>query len=128
MLPIIADAFPIEISLECKFVKFVKSTIESQNRSVAFMANLMKSNCNSIFGHNIRHLYLKYGLSLEDILRMSMNKIKDKFYCKWLDSLNDNSVYSAVMTRELCLMKDGTYLGVFNTEQNNLLINHLCTT
>ena len=128
MLPIIADAFPIEISLECKFVKFVKSTIGSNNMSVAFVANIMKSNCNSTFGHNIRHLYLKYGLSLEDILKMSMKEIKDNFYCKWLESVNDNSVYSAVMTRELSLMKDGTYLGVFNMEQNNLLINHLCTT
>ena len=59
MLPIIADALPIEVSLECKFVKFVKSTMGSHNKSVAYMANLMKSNCNSTFGHNIRHLYLK---------------------------------------------------------------------
>ena len=128
MLPIIADAFPIEISLECKFVKFVKTTIGSHNKTVAFMANLMKSNCNSTFGHNIRHLYLKYGLSLEDILRMPMKDIKNNFYCKWLESVNENSVYSAVITRELSLMKDGTYLGIFNIEQNNLMIDYLCTT
>ena len=128
MLPIIADAFPIEISLECKFVKFVKSTIESCNKSVAYIANLMKSNCNSTFGHNIRHLYVKYGLTIDDLHKMSMMKIKDIFYCKWLDTLNDNSVYSAVMTRELSLMKDGTYLNIFNDEQNNILINLLCTT
>ena len=82
MLPIIADAFPIEISLECKFVKFVKTTIGSHNKTVAFMANLMKSNCNSIFGHNIRHLFLKYDLSFEDIKKMSMIGIKNSFYCK----------------------------------------------
>ena len=128
MLPIIADAFPIEISLECKFVKFVKTTIGSHNKTVAFMANLMKSNCNSTFGHNIRHLYLKYGLSFEDILRMPMKDIKNNFYCKWLESVNENSVYSAVITRELSLMKDGTYLGIFNIEQNNLMIDYLCTT
>ena len=110
MLPIIADAFPIEVSLECKFVKFVKSTIGSHNKSVAYMANLMKSNCNSTFGHNIRHLYLKYDLSLEDILNMSMKEVKTSFYCKWLESVNDNFVLSAIMTRELSLMKDGTYI------------------
>ena len=127
MLPIIADAFPIEVSLECKFVKFVKSTIGSHNKSVVYMANLMKSNCNSTFGHNIRHLYLKYDISLEDILNMSMKEIKTSFYSKWLESVNDNSVYSAIMTRKLSLMKDGTYLDIFNIEQNNILINHLCT-
>ena len=128
MLPIIADAFPIEISLECKFVKFLKSTIGSHNRSVAYMANFMKSNCNSIFGHNVRHLYLKYGLTSEELLNMSIGKIKDRFYCRWLDSVNDDSVYSAVMTRELSLMKDGIYRDFFNEEQNNFLINFLCTT
>ena len=66
MLLIIADAFPIEISLECKFVKFFKSTIGSHTQKVAFMANFMKSNCNSMFGHNFRHLYLKYGLTSQD--------------------------------------------------------------
>ena len=106
MLPIIADAYPIEISLKCKFVKFVKSTIGSHNNSLAFVANLMKSNCNSTFGHNIRHLYLKYGLSFDDILKMTMKEIKNNFYSKWLESVNDNYVYSAVMTRELSLMKD----------------------
>ena len=88
----------------------------------------MKSNCNSTFGHNIRHLYMKYGLTFDDLLKMSMMKIKDIFYCKWFDTLNDNSVYSAVMTRELSLMKDGTYLNIFNDEQMNILINLLCTT
>ena len=92
------------------------------------MANYMKSNCNSIFGHNIRHLYLKYGISSEDLLKMSMKEIKDRFYCTWLNSVNDDSVYSAVMTRELSLMKDGIYLEVFNEEQNNFMINFLCTT
>ena len=59
---------------------------------------------------------------------MSMREIKDNFYIKWLESVSDNYVYSAVMTRELSLMKDGTYLGIFNIEQNDLLINHQCTT
>ena len=71
---------------------------------------------------------MKYGLTFDDLLKMSMMKIKDIFYCKWFDTLNDNSVYSAVMTRELSLMKDGTYLNIFNDEQMNILINLLCTT
>ena len=128
MLPIIADIYPIEISLECKFVNFVKSAIGSQNELVAYMANFMKSNCNSVFGHNIRHLYLKYGLTSDDLLNMSMREIKDRFYCKWLDSVNDDSLYSAVMARELSLMKDGIFLNIFNVEQNNFLIKFLCTT
>ena len=91
------------------------------------MANLIKSNCNSIFGHNVRHLYLKYGLTSEDLLYVSIGKNNDRFYCKWLDSVNDDSVYSAVMTRELSLMKDGLYLDIFNEEQI-FKINFLCTT
>ena len=127
MLPIIADVYPIEISLECKFVKFVKSTIGSKNQSVSYMANCMKSNCNSTFGNNIRHLYLKYGLTSDNLLNMSMKEIKDTLYGKWLDSVSDDYVYSAVMARELSLMNDGIYLNIFNEDQNTFLINFLCT-
>ena len=91
------------------------------------MANYMKSNCNSTFGNTIRHLYLKYGLTSDNLLNMSMKEIKDTCYGKWLDSVNDDYVYSAVMARELSLMKDGIYLNIFNEDQNKFLINFLCT-
>ena len=49
-------------------------------------------------------------------------------YGKWLDSVNNDYMYSAVMARELLLMKDGIYLNIFNEDQNKILINFLCTT
>ena len=91
------------------------------------MANFMKSNCNSIFGNNIRNLRRKYDLTTEELINISMNEIKNRFYNKWLDSLNDNTIYSAVMARELSLMKDGIYFNIFNEDQNKFLINFLCT-
>ena len=39
MLPVIADHYPIEIALECKFINFVKTLAKSNNNSVAYMAN-----------------------------------------------------------------------------------------
>ena len=54
-----------------------------------------------------------------------MGKIKDRFYYKWLGSVNDNSVYSAVMTREVGLMRDGIYFNIFNEEQNIILMYNL---
>ena len=58
------------------------------------MANLIKYNYNSIFGHNIRHLYLKYDLSFEDILNMPMKEIKTSFYCKYdKRSKSDEKLY-----------------------------------
>ena len=130
MLPIIADAFPIEIILECKFINFCKSLLNSGNESVIYMANTMKANCQSTYGHNIRHLYLKYNLNYEDYFKMSKIEIKNTLYRRWLGHINDEYMHLAVMARELTLMKEGYFLNIFKPdEQNNLdeLIEHACT-
>ena len=127
MLPIIADVYPIEIALECKFVKFFKSLTNSENKSVAYMANAMKNDCNSILGHNIKYLSLKYNLSSENYLNMSMREVKNKMYNKWLQSLNDDYVHYAIMARELSLMNEGINYDFYEEEDMEFFLNFVCT-
>ena len=125
MLPVIADHYPIEITLECKFVNFVKTLAKSNNNSVAYMANYMRSDCQSTYGHNIRHLYVKYDITYEECLNMPINQIKKKFYDIWLQTLNADYINAAVMIREVSLMKERISLRFFNADQYDFLINFL---
>ena len=127
MLPIITDHYPVEMLLECKFVNFIKTLAKSNNKSVSYMGNYMSSDCRSTYGHNIRHLYLKYDITYQECLEMSMNQIKKKFYSTWLQTVNDDYINSAVMIREVILMKDRISQRFFDDEQCEFLINFLGT-
>ena len=127
MLPIITDHYPVEMLLECKFVNFIKTLAKSNNKSVSYMGNYMSSDCRSTYGHNIRHLYLKYDITYQECLEMSMNQIKKKFYSTWLQTVNDDYINSAVMIREVSLMKDRISQRFFDDEQCEFLINFLGT-
>ena len=75
----ITDHYHVEILLECKFVNFIKTLAKSNNKSVSYMGNYMSSDCRSTYGHNIRHLYLKYDITYQECLEMSMNQIKRNY-------------------------------------------------
>ena len=75
MLPIIADTYPLEYALESRFIKFLKSVMNSENELVAYMANRLKNNCNSTLGHNLRHLITKYDMTVDDFSSMHIGKI-----------------------------------------------------
>ena len=79
MLPIIADTYPLDIALECRFIKFVITVINSENELVTYLADKIKNNCNSTFGHNLRHLIVKYDLTLNDYISVPIGKIKMHF-------------------------------------------------
>ena len=130
MLPVIADTYPIDIALEIRFIKFFKSVINSENETVMYMANLMKNDCNSTFGHNVRHLNVKYGISLRECTEMSIKHIKRRMYIHWSHTVDDNLYQAAVMVRELSLMRDGTFSDLhnfYNETQLKELIDYLCT-
>ena len=123
MLPIIADTYPLDIALECRFIKFVKTVINSENELVTYLADKIKNNCNSTFGHNLRHIIVKYDLTLNDYITVPIGKIKNTLYKKWILNLDNDYVHSAIMVREISLLT-----GFYDEEQIAFLNNFFTVT
>ena len=126
MLPLISEHYPIDISLTSRFIKFMKSIIDSQNQTLSYVAKLQSENCRSIMGHNIRHININYNITTEELIRWSNNKIKKHLYNCWSSNVNnDYSTYST-MVREVIFMKDSPN-NYYTYEDSNYIIKTLCT-
>ena len=81
----------------------------------------------STFGRNMALLMLTYGLSIEDIMSMSKNKIKDYCFSNWNSKIDADYPWYAELIREMLEMKDGRCIRTFMNEDCNCIIDHLCT-
>ena len=76
LLPLITEQKPVEISLTSRFIKFLKSVLESDNCIVSYMARLQSQNCRSVFGQNVRHIIVNNNLSWHELEATTNNAIK----------------------------------------------------
>ena len=103
LLPLVSEQCPIEISLNCRFVKILKTLLNSDNSTVSYIARVQSQNCRSIFGQNIRHIIVTNDLSWYEMDKYTTNAIKKHLNNKYMSNLNDNYITYAGIIRDVVL-------------------------
>ena len=127
LLPLVSELCPIEISLSCRFIKFMKSLLKSDNSTVSYVARVQSQNCRSIFGQNIRHIIVNNNISWYELENCTTNALKKSMLHKYMNALNCNYVNYGDMIRELILERESFYENFF-TEESSYILRFLCTT
>ena len=126
LLPLVSEQWPVEISLNCRFVKFFKTLLNSDNSTVSYLTRIQSQNCRSIFGQNIRHIIVNNNLSWYEMQNYTTNAIKSHIYSKYMSNLNDDYISYAGVIRDLVLDES---LNTFLTEdESNHMLSFVCTT
>ena len=126
LLPLISEQKPIEISLTNRFIKFLKSLLDSDNYLVSYMARLQSFNCRSVFGQNVRHTLINNDLTFSDLESSSNYKITEKLYDRYIGSIKTENFIDAKAIRDIVLRNEMYYDCFLTEEQSNFFI-FLCT-
>ena len=71
LLPLIADNMPLEYILDCRYVSYYQSIVNSENKIVSYTARNKIFDCSSTLGRNITHLIHKYNSTIDNIKSLS---------------------------------------------------------
>ena len=126
LLPLIAGMQPIELSIQCRIVKFVKSLHNSENDLVRYIAKYATTAPLSTLGRNMRILCTKTNMSHEDILKMTDSKMKKTLNEKWMENISNGYPIRATVIKNLLLMKENRLLRTLDRIASDTVINILC--
>ena len=110
ILPLISSQAPIEIQLKCRFVKFYRSLLESENNLIRYMSKLMTFSSNSVMGNNLNRILYDLDVDILELEVLSLVKIKKMLYDKWLSSVNYLYLIHSKYINDLCMMKEKVFL------------------
>ena len=79
----------------------------------------MSSNFNTIL----------YELNMEahELANLSLKDVKELYYNKWINNVNNEYVIHSKVIKELIMMKEGTFCRDLDISQCDFIINLLCT-
>ena len=79
----------------------------------------MSSNLNTIL----------YDLNMEshELDNISIKDVKELYFNKWLNNVNNDYVTHTKVIKELIMMKEGIFYGDLDISQCDFIINLLCT-
>ena len=133
LLPLIADNMSIETRLDCKYLSFYKAIATCKNSIVNYVARSKLYDCSSTMGNNMNHLMHKYNISVEDILGTSKKQMNILCYQKWIEGVNEQSIFYAHIIKELIKVKEGNLQLIFTNQNPNFsydaydfIIHSLC--
>ena len=95
LLPLISGMQPLEVAIQSRILKFVKTLEESENELVKYIVNYAATAPGSILGRNIRILSSKMNKTYEDMLDLSAPKVKELLFEKWSRDINEEYVSRA---------------------------------
>ena len=76
---------------------------------------------------NLREIMFDLNLDLYEIMNLSENKIKQLYYDKWLNGVDEQTIAHAKVIIDLSLMKDHIYVNDLDVYQCDMIIKFLCT-
>ena len=110
ILPLLSSQAPIELQLKCRFLKFYRSLIDSDNDLIRYMSRLMTFSSNSIMSNNLNRILFDLNVDIFELELLSLNKIKKLYYDKWLNNVNPLYLIHSKYIYDLCLMKEKVFL------------------
>ena len=126
LLPLISSQTPIDIQLNCRFLKFYKSCIKSDNDLVSYLARKMTSAHRSTMSKNLKEIMYDLNLDYDEMMNMREDRFKQVYYNSWRNGVDEQVVAHASVIVDLSLMKDQIYVNDLDVYQCDLIIKFLC--
>ena len=76
LLPLISSQVPIDIQLKCRFLKFYRSLLESDNNLIRYMCKFMTFSYNSVMSNNLNQILYDLDIDIVELDTFSLYKIK----------------------------------------------------
>ena len=110
ILPLLSSQVPIDIQLKCRFLKFYRSLLESDNKLIRYMSTFMTFSSNSVMGNNLNQILYDLDVDILELNTFSLNKIKKMYYSGWVSNVNYLYLVHSKYIYDLCLMKEKVFL------------------
>ena len=132
LLPLISGMNPLEVAIQSRVIKFVKTLNESENEIVRYIVKYASTAPESTLGKNIRILSSKLNKTFEEMVSLSASKLKKQLYVLWEREINEEYNHRADVIKELLLVKENLLTIDFGQHRLmdiiscDIIINHLC--
>ena len=127
LLPLINDNMPLDCLLDCKYITFLKSILNSEINIVNFTAKYKLFDQTSTLGKNITHLVHKYNIPVEDLTLLPKQRVKYIFYNKWITGVNIQYPMYASIIKDMVMMREGKCTRVLSNDACKCIIDFCCT-
>ena len=127
ILPLLTSQSPIDIQLKCRFVKFYRSLVNSNNTLIKYLSNVNTFSCYSTMSKNLNMVLQELNLDISELLTVSMGYIKKLYHQFWLNSINVQYKIHSTVIHELCMIRDGILVSDLEPDKINFMIQFLCT-
>ena len=117
LLPTISGLKPIECQLMCRFVKFISSSLRSNNTALSMLINLSINGSRSVMSQSVNYILHKCRLTHNQLTTMSSAQLK-----RVITEMYNQNVHSDVaeLARSVCYEREcPTFLNV--SELENIL-------
>ena len=127
LLPLISSQVPIDIQLKCRFLKFYRSLLESDNMLIKYMAKFMTFTSNSVMSNNLNQILYDLDIDIVELDTFSLYKIKKMYYNKWVNNVNPLYLINYKYVFDLCMMKEKIFLSNQYVNECEFYIRYFCT-
>ena len=132
LLPLIAGMHPLEVAIQSRIHKFVKSLEESENELVKYIVKYAATAPGSILGRNIRILSFRMNKTYEEMVKLSGPKVKELLHEIWKREIHEDYFIRADVIKELLLVKENLLTIDFGSHRvmdivsSDFIVNNLC--
>ena len=132
LLPLISGMQPLEVAIQSRILKFVKTLEESENEIVNYIVKYAATAPHSILGRNIRTLSSKLNRTYEEMLELSASKAKELLFTVWSREIYEEYTSHAAVIRELLLVRENLLSIEFGPHRImdiascDIIVNNLC--
>ena len=127
ILPLVASLSPIDMQLNCRFLKFYRSLTESDNSLIKYLANFSTFAHRSTMSNNFNRILCDLNIDAHELTELSLKDVKDMYYNQWFNSVNNQYLVHSTVIKDLIMMKEGTIYREVDISQCNFIINSLLT-
>ena len=124
LLPLISGMQPIEVAIQSRIIKFIKTLKESENEIVRYIVNYAATAPDSILGRNIRNLSSKLNKTCEELLKLSEQRVREFLFDIWSKEINEDYFSRADVIKELLLVKENLLIIDFGS--HSTMVNNGC--
>ena len=132
LLPLISGMQPLEVAIQSRILKFVKTLEESENEIVNYIVKYAATAPQSILGRNIRTLSSKLNKTYKEMLELSAPKAKELLFTVWSREIYEEYISRADVIRELLLVRENLLSiefgphRIMDTVSCDIIVNNLC--
>ena len=132
LLPMISSMQPIEVAIQSRIVKFVKTLKESENEIVQYIVKYAATAPESLLGRNIRILSSKMRKTCEEMLDLPEHKVRELLFKIWSKEIYEDYFFRTDVIKELLLVKENLLIIDFGSHRImdiiscDTILNNLC--